>query len=573
MKRNRVVYLFVLAALVGLSACSRPTSSATWQAKPDAQPQYGSDLDIGTVYYTLSAMSWDPADWAWKSNHDAGSVREQLFAADLSKARRNGGPHAFTADAFIPPEAMRGELAESWEWEDPLTLVVRLRPGIRWPEKPGVMAERDLTAEDVAFTFNYTNQSQKMPLGSYDHIRSVEARDDHTAVFRLNFFDSDWAYRFGYGYYSSIVPKELANTNAKDWRTVTGTGPFTIGDYVPGHRQTFLRRPGYWGREEIAGQTYALPFVDRINYRIIKDEATLLTALRTGKLDILESVRWLMVDTLKQSTPELQWNRWLMPQGTVIALRTDTPPFDDPKVRRALNIAINKTEIVERYYGGDAELMAFPQHPDFGAYFQPLAEMPASVRELFTYDPDKARRLLSEAGHPQGLAFEVEVCTCALDAMELLPLIVSYWEKIGVKATIKPMEYAAFLADMSDKTLSSAYMMNTGHVNPTGSLRKNFGTGQLWNPARYSDLAFDEKISRLQRLRDDAERVALTREMTTEILDAAPYVWLPTPYAYTAWWPWVRNYGGELRAGAVRPGPIYARIWIDQDMKRAMGFE
>ena len=53
----------------------------------------------------------------------------------------------------------------------------------------------------------------------------------------------------------------------------------------------------------------------------------------------------------------------------------------------------------------------------------------------------------------------------------------------------------------------------------------------------------------------------------------APYIWLPTPYSFQAWWPWVKNYDGELRAGAVRPGPIYARIWVDQDLKRKMGFK
>ena len=58
----------------------------------------------------------------------------------------------------------------------------------------------------------------------------------------------------------------------------------------------------------------------------------------------------------------------------------------------------------------------------------------------------------------------------------------------------------------------------------------------------------------------------------SEIVDKAPYVWLPTPYLYTAWWPWVKNYGGELRAGAVRPGPIYARIWVDQELKKKMGY-
>jgi peptide/nickel transport system substrate-binding protein len=64
----------------------------------------------------------------------------------------------------------------------------------------------------------------------------------------------------------------------------------------------------------------------------------------------------------------------------------------------------------------------------------------------------------------------------------------------------------------------------------------------------------------------------LIRLMTRDIVEKAPYIWLPTPYGYGAWWPWVKNYNGELRAGAERPGPIHARIWIDQALKKQMGY-
>ena len=64
---------------------------------------------------------------------------------------------------------------------------------------------------------------------------------------------------------------------------------------------------------------------------------------------------------------------------------------------------------------------------------------------------------------------------------------------------------------------------------------------------------------------------APTVQKEREILEKTPYIWLPTPYIYTAWWPWVKGYNGELRAGAVRPGPIYARMWVDQELKKKMG--
>lgn len=542
------------------------------QAYQAGTPQYGGRLDVGTVSVTLSALSWDPADWTWKSNHDTGMVREQLFAADLSKSVRRGGEFPFIAEAYLPTEAIRGELAESWEWEAPLTLVVHLREGVRFTEKPGVMESRELVADDVVYTYELLSRSPKKIPTYFDHIDSVTARDAHTVVFHFNEYNAEWAYRFGYGYYSSIVPRETADVDRKSWRNVVGTGPFTLTEYIHGNSQTHERNPDYWDTEAIDGRSYDIPFVDRVVYRIIKDEATFLTALRTGKLDILEAIRWIAVDHLKESTPELQWNRWLGTGGNFLALRVDQQPLDDLRVRRALNLAVNQREIVEQFYGGHAELMAYPQHPGFGEYFQPLEEMPESVQELFGYDPGKARALLAEAGYPDGFELEVQVCSCSPSNMDLVPLLEDYFSDVGVRLVIQPMEYASHLSAMTTGTHGPGYLMTSGHVNPTTTLRKSFVTGQTWNPSRYSDPEFDSRMAEVHRTRDEAERIRMIRALTREILDEAPYVWLPTGYVYTAWWPWVRNYGGELRAGAVRPGPIYARIWIDHDLKRSLGF-
>ena len=307
-------------------------------------------------------------------------------------------------------------------------------------------------------------------------------------------------------------------------------------------------------------------------YRTIKDEATWIAALRTGKLDILEAIRWQNVDSLKKSVPTLKWHRWLAQSGTFLAMRVDIDgPFKDIRVRRALNMAVNKQEIVSAYYNGNAELFAYPQHPEYTGYFEPLETMPESVRELFTYDPVKAKTLLAEAGYPKGFSFKVMVCACAPDHMDLLPLVAAYLEQVGVKLEIQPMEYAAFLSAMTSRTMTPGYFMANGHTNPTTTIRKSFTTGQQWNPSGWSDPDYDRRMEAVYREPDEGKRQVALREMTREILDKAPYIWLPTPYTHTAWWPWVKNYGGELRAGAVRPGPIYARIWIDQEMKKKMG--
>ena len=537
------------------------------------KPQYGGSLEIGTVYVTLSALSWDNADFNWKHNHDTGLFYEQLFAADLSKSKKAGGKHDFVLDAWLPSDAIRGELVESWEWkQNPLRVEMKVRKGVFWPEKAGVMKKREFTAEDIVYTFNRLNTSPKKLLAYFDHVDKVEAKDSHTAVFYMKHYFAEWDYRFGWGYYSGLVPKEVVEAGAGNWKNVNGTGPYMLTDFVSGNSNTYTKNPEYWDKEKIGGVEYKLPFVDKITYRTIKDEATFITALRTGKLDMLEAIRWQNVDSLKKSAPQLKWNRWLNQSGTFMAMRVDVDsPFKDIRVRRALNYAVNKEEIVKAYYNGNAELFAYPQHPDYVGYFEPLDKQPKSVQELFKYDPAKAKKLLAEAGHAKGFSVKVQVCSCSPDHMELLPLVAGYLEQVGVKLEIQPLEYGAFLSAMTSRKHTPAYMMNNGHTNPTTTIRKSFVTGQQWNPSGWSDPEFDKKMDVVYQEPDEEKRKKMLREMTTHILDQAPYIWLPTPYVYSAWWPWVKNYQGELRAGAVRPGPIYARIWVDQEMKKKMG--
>lgn len=548
-------------------------SSAGIASGPEEAPKPGGTLEIGTVYVTLSALSWDLADWNWKQNHDTGQFYEQLFAADLTKSKRLGGKHPFYADAWLPSDAIRGELAESWEWkESPLRLEIKLRKGVMFSEKPGVMQAREMVADDVVFSFNRLDKSPKKIAGYFDHLDKVESVDKHTVLMTFKEYNAEWDYRFGWGYYSGIIPKEVADAGAGNWKNLNGTGPFMLQDFVQGNSNTYVKNPNYWGTDTIAGEKVKLPLVDKVVFRTIKDEATFLTALRTGKLDVLETIRWSAVEELKKSAPQLRWSKWLSMSGQFIAMRVDTKPFDDIRVRRALNMAVNKQEIVKEYYGGNAELFAYPQHPDYLGYFEPLDAMPDSIKELFTYNPEKAKKLLAEAGVPKGFTFKVQVCSCQPDHTDLLPLIAAYFEQVGVKIEIQPMEYGAFLSAMTSKTNAPGYLMNNGHTNPTTTIRKSFVKGQVWNPSQYNDPEYDKKMAAVYLERDEGKRQAMLKEMTREILDKAPYVWLPTPYIFTAWWPWVKNYGGELRAGAVRPGPIYARMWVDQALKKKMGY-
>ncbi len=563
-----------LATLAAAALLATAPTWATAQAAKAAveKPQPGGALSIANAYYTVAPLSFDSGDWAWKFNMDNGLVYEQLMVADLSKSKRKGGKHGFTADAWLPPDAIKGELAESWKLlENPLRLEVQLRKGIMFPAKPGVMEARELVADDVVYSFERMNKSPKKVPTYFDHIADVKATGKHSVVFNFSSYNAEWDYRFGWGYNSSIVPREVMESKGKDWKNSNGTGPFALTNYVQGNSMTFTKNAAYWDSETIAGEKFKLPFADTITYRYIKDESTAVTALRTGKIDIMESVRWNAVEELKKSAPKLQWHRYLSNNASYITLRVDQKPFDDVRVRRALNMAVNKPEIVKTYYGGNAEVMNFPMHVDYIGYYESLAEMPESVRELYTYNPTKAKALLAEAGYPNGFSFKTQTGVHALDN-DVLAQVAAYLAKVGVKMEIQVMEYPAFLSAMTTRTNAPGYYLQAGLNNPTTSLRKSFVTKQTWNPSQYSDPEFDKKMAAVYGEPDERVRQVKVKLMVREILDKAPSIFLPTPYAYTAWWPWVKNYGGELRAGSERPGPIHARIWVDQEMKKKMGF-
>jgi peptide/nickel transport system substrate-binding protein len=551
-----------------LSSCFTVVANAAL-AQAD-KPQPGGTLEVGTVHVTIGALSWDQADWPWKFNHDAGPMYEGLMAADLNQSIGRGGKHKFTSFAFLPGDAIRGELAESWEWETPMRLVVKLRKGIMFPEKPGVMASREFVADDVIFAQTRMAKSPKQVGGLYDFIDKTTTRDKHTLVYDLKEFVADWDLRLGWGFTTAIQPKEVVDAGANNWKNANGTGPFRLTDYLPGNSHTYEKNPGYWGKETIQEAEYKLPFVDKVVYRVIKDTSTQVTALRTGKLDILEAIQWENVDTLKKSAPQLKWSRTIG-SPLVLALRMDTKPFDDIRVRKAMNFAVDKNAVVKEFYGGNAEMLGFPMHPEWTGYYEPLSSMPDDIKELFRFDVEKARKLLAEAGYPDGFTFKAQVCSCSPVGMELLALLAGYYEQIKVKLDVQVMEYGAHLSMMNNNTNAAGYLHAKGMANPFTTTRVNF-VSHTYNPSQFDDPAFTAKFNAGASERDEAKRHALFREMSRDALRAVPIVFLPAAHVFTAWWPWVKNYNGELRAGAAKPGPIYARIWIDQELKKTMGY-
>ena len=151
-------------------------------------------------------------------------------------------------------------------------------------------------------------------------------------------------------------------------------------------------------------------------------------------------------------------------------------------------------------------------------------------------------------------------------------LVAAYLSQIGVKLVIEPLEYGAFLSRMTTGTHGPAYWHNSGLSNPTSALRKLYDIDSLWNTPRLNDPKVEAAFDAALLEPDEAKRIPMIKKVTVLALEQASFLYLPAPEVFTAWWPWVKNYDGELAVGAQRNAPIWARAWIDQAMKKKMGY-
>jgi peptide/nickel transport system substrate-binding protein len=538
--------------------------------------QYGGTLTYLDQSPGVNPMSWDNVDIVWKHGQDNGFFKEALMMGDLQKGPRGTNEYAFQAGAYIPSDVLRGELAERWEVKNnPLRVLFYLRKGVYWQEKPGVMKAREFTADDVVYSQTRVKNSPK-DAGRLAFEDRWEALDKYTAVMYMKEWNTEWAYRMAWGYYDAIQApeQEKAPGGPKRWENVTGTGPYMLTEYKEGHSQIYTKNQNYWDSETIGGKKYKLPFTDKVIMMIIKDEATQLASLRTGKIDLMMALNWKHIDGLKKSNPQLQFARYLATSNYTMAMRMDMKPFNDIRVRRAMNLTVNKQEIIDSFFGGNAEMHTYPFPPTFKSVYTPLDQLPPSARELYSYNPEKAKKLLAEAGYPNGFTFKAQIPNSSQTGLDLGAMVAAYLAKIGVTLVLEPMDYASWLSRMTRKNHTEGIFFSNDHGTPYAGIRKNFAKGETWNPHMMDDPFIDKTHSETVEnpKLSEKQKLAVMKKLAVYALDQAPCILLPLSYTYSAYWPWVKNYYGEQRVACQRSAPIMARIWIDQEMKKKMGY-
>ncbi|MBI2980485.1 MAG: hypothetical protein HYY41_06675, partial [Chloroflexi bacterium] len=280
-------------------------------------------------------------------------------------------------------------------------------------------------------------------------------------------------------------------------------------------------------------------------------------------------------ESLLKSTPTLKVAKYL---EAVNALwpRVDNPklPWYDKKVRYALNMAIDRQTISKDFYGGDAEIVAYPAVPDaayknVGIYI-PLGEMSPTARQLYEYNPEKAKQLLAEAGYPKG--FKIEVITVAKTVDEI-SILKDYLAKIGVDVQIALKEQSVFTSVTRSRGQSEAVYGSVSSAVPYGW--QAFRPTDPTNLGAIDDPVVNKAIADFAGYFSIDDKKAFGEIMAgvfPYILEQAWIVQFPAPYRYTLWHPWVKNYHGEWLVGTGILWNFVNWTWIDQGLKKSLGF-
>src|SRR5919198_1177261 len=256
--------------------------------------------------------------------------------------------HKVGADVRPGTFIIESDLAERWESPDDTTYLFYLRQGIRWHNKPPVNG-RELVAEDVKFSFDrfltVEGNPERQLLESVDR---VEVVDRYTVKFLLK-EPFVWLLDvLANAMCVWIVAPEVAKQygDFKKVETAIGTGPFLLESYEPNVKTVFKRNPDYFRQ--------GLPYIDGVEWLVVPDESTGLAMYRTGQLDTGPGGNWSVrqedLEALKKSHPHLRYQDMLAINSTTIWMRTDHPPFNDVRVRRAISQAIDRQAVVEAVY-------------------------------------------------------------------------------------------------------------------------------------------------------------------------------------------------------------------------------
>ena len=310
------------------------------------------------------------------------------------------------------------------------------------------------------------------------------------------------------------------------------------------------------------------------------EPATYMAALRTGQVDYVGPIgaaqmRTLdQVESLQKTNPELVIWPFFNRSDNGLGMNIQVEPFDDIRVRKAMQMAINLKEINNAYYKGYADVTPQGQlHRSFAEVVTQFEDWPEDVKRVFDYDPEGAEALLDEAGYPRGadgVRFKTELMHIARYDLNYVELLASYWNKIGVDVKIDVHPVASFVARRSERDFEMVNAEAAGRGSPLG-WQSRYTPSAPWNSSNVNDPVYTAKFEAGGAATTIKEYNRIAGELNQYGIEKFWTIWGPMAPQYLAVQPWIIGFNAELRLGMGQYNTVFTRLWVDSQLKKAMG--
>jgi peptide/nickel transport system substrate-binding protein len=455
--------------------------------------------------------------------------------------------------------SVEGDLAESWSQPNENTYVFKLRRGVRWHNKPPVNG-RELDAEDVVYTLDrfrtVKGNANAYMLAALD---KVEALDKYTVKFTLKESYAWFLDILANPMAVCIVAKECVEKmgDLKKPEATVGTGPWMLDSYRPNVGMTLVRNPTYF----VPG----LPSIDRIEILVDEDKASRIAAFLTGKYDLGTefpgTIDWTDWDIVKKGRRDLK--TMLYPSNVMshIYVRNDKPPFNDVRVRRAMSLAINRQGIIDATYEGNGAFNP-PVPAALKEWSIPIDQLGEGAR-YYKPDPAAARKLMAEAGHPNGFQATMDFTTYGSPVLvDQMQLVLKDLKSIGIEVKLNTKEYGAYIATtFYGKYDSMAFGPQTPFLEPDNFLYGQYYPGEIKNHGHINDPVVADMLIRQRRTPDLAKRREQIFEIQRYLAKQQYYVQIGSQIYNAVWNQALKNYGPNL--GYDYGGRLMA-AWLDR---------
>jgi peptide/nickel transport system substrate-binding protein len=360
-----------------------------------------------------------------------------------------------------------------------------------------------------------------------------------------------------------IVAKECVEKfgDLKKVDSVVGTGPWMLERWEPNVRITYVRNPHYF----VPG----LPYADGVEMLIDKDPSSRLAAFLSGKIDFgpeyQQVVRRIDLELVKQRKPGLQTAEYTWFTAGAQGLKIEKPPFSDLRVRRALARATNLPELYAANAFSQGHWTPNPVVPAaFGEWSIPIDQLGPEGRKNYTHSIAEAKRLLAEAGYPNGLKTTVEAPGTGYgpDFLDAVQINLKNWKAAGIDVDLKLKEYGAFISSTIYGKFDSMYVgLRGAWADPEAYFYRVFVPEQPNNVMPVNDPKLTEMIKLQRRTFDVAKRKQIVHDIQRYAAESGYFGVDGSVNVVSAWEPYIKNYmpnngfdfGGRLMA-----------VWIDK---------